>query len=141
MTPVSAPIDAMCCDRLEMVTACENRPANFPSMRMGVSSSRMVVPRVGVQNGACQRGPVRDAPASSHAAISGRSDQSSVSGSTDDPSHLRLSASGSVMAIPSTCGTAPRAPRMNWFSAGASPIFTYPRSICSAAHRACRITG
>ena len=99
------------------------------------------MPRVAVQNGACHREPARDAPASSHAVTFGRFDQSSTSGCAEDSDHLRLRALGSVIAMPSTCGIEPKAPRMKVFSACSSSSFTVPRSICSTAHCACRTTG
>ena len=141
MIPVSALTDAMCNDRSETVTAWENRPANSPSMRIGVSRSRIVVSSVGVQNGACHCGPDSDAPSSSQAVTAGLPRQSSTIGCTDDRCHRRFMARGLVIAIPATCGAAPSEPITNAFSACASSSFTLPRSICSTAHCACRTTG
>ena len=105
-------------DRSEMVTACENRPREIP-----VDADRSVQEQDRRVDG---RGPERRLPGRTGQGLArfepwgdfrANRTSSSTSGCTDDPPHLRFSAPGSVMAIAWTCGVAPSAPRMNWFSA------------------------
>ena len=141
MIPVRVRIDARYRDRSETVTACVNMPANSPSIRNGVLWSTIVVSSTGVQNGACHDGPCCDAPPSSHSTTSGRSDQSSRIGCTEERPHLRACARASTTAMPVIRGVALSAPRMNVSSARGSSSRTLPRSIRSTTHRACCTTG